>query len=158
MAYQFLTFYLIKSDDCLPFVFYRLSGIKVPKNVFFADNFDETQVFQSLNHVAAIFDQEQLLHCTQCLYRLFVYEMILLRILGVKIPPTNMAAVGSGSISSRRSINNSPDLLRPFRVPSLGQFFCVGLGFMFYLLCLVSCLQTYVLRKMKTARFMLCLS
>ena len=40
----------------------------------------------------------------------------------------------------------------------MGQFFCVGLGCMFYLLCLDSCLQTYVLRKMKTARFMLCLS
>ena len=41
---------------------------------------------------------------------------------------------------------------------SLEQFFCVGLGSMFYLLCLDSCLQTYVLRKIKTARFMLCLS
>ena len=40
----------------------------------------------------------------------------------------------------------------------MGQFFCVGLGSMFYLLCLDSCLQTYVLRKIKTSRFMLCLS
>ena len=40
----------------------------------------------------------------------------------------------------------------------MGQFFCVGLGFMFHLLCLDSCLQTYVLRKIKTSRFMLCLS
>ena len=30
-------------------------------------------------------------------------------------------------------------------------------GSMFYLLCLDSCLQTYVLRKIKTARFMLCM-
>ena len=43
-------------------------------------------------------------------------------------------------------------------IQTVGQFFCVGLGFMFYLLCLDSCQQTYVLRKMKTARFMLCLS
>ena len=41
---------------------------------------------------------------------------------------------------------------------SMGQFFCVGLGSMFCILCLDLCLQTYVLRKMKTARFMLCLS
>ena len=40
----------------------------------------------------------------------------------------------------------------------LGQFICLGLGFMFYLLCLDSCLQTYVLRKIKTSIFMLCLS
>ena len=41
---------------------------------------------------------------------------------------------------------------------SLGQFFCVGLGSMFYLLCLDSCLQTSVLKKIKTARLMLRLS
>ena len=40
----------------------------------------------------------------------------------------------------------------------LEQFFCVGLGSICYLSCLDSCLQTYVLRKIKTARFMLCLS
>ena len=40
----------------------------------------------------------------------------------------------------------------------LGVFFCVGLGSMFYLSCFDSCLQTYVLRKIKTERFMLCLS
>ena len=41
---------------------------------------------------------------------------------------------------------------------SVEQFFCVGLGSICYLSCLDSCLQTYVLRKIKTARFMLCLS
>ena len=40
----------------------------------------------------------------------------------------------------------------------MGQFFCVGLGSKFYVLCLDSCLQTYVIRKIKTARFMLCLT
>ena len=37
------------------------------------------------------------------------------------------------------------------------QFSCVGLGSICYISCLDSCLQTYVLRKIKTARFMLCL-
>ena len=41
---------------------------------------------------------------------------------------------------------------------SVEQFVCVGLGFICYLSCLDSCLQTYVLRKIKTERFMLCLS
>ena len=41
---------------------------------------------------------------------------------------------------------------------TMGQFFCVRLGSICYLSCLDSCLQTYVLRKIKTARFMLCLS
>ena len=43
-----------------------------------------------------------------------------------------------------------------FRVP-LGQFFCVSLSSICFLSCLDSCLQTYVLKKIKTARFMLCL-
>ena len=38
------------------------------------------------------------------------------------------------------------------------QFFCVGLGSICYFSCLDSCLQTYVLRNIKTARFIICLS
>ena len=44
-----------------------------------------------------------------------------------------------------------------FSSHSMGVFFCVGLGSMFYLLCFNSCLQTYVLRKIITVRLMLCL-
>ena len=40
---------------------------------------------------------------------------------------------------------------------NMEQFFCVALGSSCYLLCLDSCLQPYFLRKIKTARFMLCL-
>ena len=45
----------------------------------------------------------------------------------------------------------------PFLFNMQEQFFCFGLSFICYLSCLDSCLQTYVLRKIKTARFMLCL-
>ena len=44
------------------------------------------------------------------------------------------------------------------RTAILEQFFCVGLGPICYLSRLDSCLQTYVMRKIKTVRFMLCLS
>ena len=40
----------------------------------------------------------------------------------------------------------------------MDQFFWVGLSSICFLSCLDSCLQTYVLKKIKTARFMLCLS
>ena len=39
----------------------------------------------------------------------------------------------------------------------MGQFFCVSLSSICFLSRFDSCLQTYVLKKIKTARFMLCL-
>ena len=41
---------------------------------------------------------------------------------------------------------------------SVGQFFCVSLSSICFLSRLDSCLQTYILKKIKAARFMLCLS
>ena len=46
--------------------------------------------------------------------------------------------------------------VEPGKIDSMEQFFCVGLGSVCYLSCLDSCSQTYVLRKIKAARFMLC--
>ena len=53
-------------------------------------------------------------------------------------------------------VRNKLNLMLVFEI--MGQFFCVSLGSMFYLSCLDSCLQTYVSRKFKTSRFMICLS
>ena len=58
----------------------------------------------------------------------------------------------------QNQINSGKLIFVTIKTNSLGQFFCFGLGSMFCILCLDLCLQTYVLRKMKTARFMLCLS
>ena len=41
---------------------------------------------------------------------------------------------------------------------TLAQFFCIGLSSICFLSRLDSCLQTYVWKKIQTARFMLCLS
>ena len=41
-------------------------------------------------------------------------------------------------------------------IKAVEQFFCVGLGSICCLSHLDSCLETYVLRKIKTARFLLC--
>ena len=55
------------------------------------------------------------------------------------------------------SCSSGPIFLHRFKL-YMGQFFCVGLSSICFISRLDSCLQTYVLKRIKTARFMLCLS